>query len=102
MFSVSQHIGMNATFEQYRSSLYGLIPDYRGKFSEQVIETLSKYVPPEERDEVNEGIRRLRQKIDNTISHDWQTPRYELSYRDRVKRHLEHKKAYEENTPFTP
>jgi len=93
---------MNETLEQYRSSLYGLIPDYRGRFSEQVIETLSKYVPTNEQEKVNEKIRHLRQKVNNNINYDEQTPRYELSYRDRVKRHLEHKKAYEADTPFTP
>ena len=93
---------MNATFEQYRSSLYGLIPDYRGRFSEQVIETLSKYVPPEEQGEVNESIRRLRHKMDNNINYDKQTPRYELTYLERLKRHMNRKKAYDENTPFTP
>ena len=93
---------MNQTPEQYRSSLYGLIPDYRGRFSEQVIAILSRYVPTDEQNKVVEEIRRLRQTVDRDIDYDEQTPRSELSYRDKVKRHLEHRKAYETDTPFTP
>jgi len=93
---------MNKTLEQYRSSLYGLFPEYRGKFSERVVARLSKYVPEAERETLSEDIRSIRSMIEKNIETDEKTQRYELGYRERRLRHQEHKKAYEADTPFTP
>ena len=93
---------MNPTLEQYRSSLYGLMPDYRDRFSEQVIATLSRYVPPGDEEAITEEIRRHRQQIHELIKNDESRDRYELTYLERIKRHTKHKKAYEADTPFTP
>lgn len=93
---------MNQTLEQYRSSLYGLILDYRDRFSEQVIATLSQYVPESEREEVSKEIRSMRELVDKAIEKDEATPRYTLTYLERMKRHEKHRKAYEADTTFTP
>ena len=93
---------MNQTLEQYRSSLHGLIPDYRSRFSEKVIDTLSQYVPENQQTKVVEAIRFHRQGMREAVDADENRDRYELTYLERLTRHMERKKAYEENTLVTP
>ena len=95
---------MNVILEQYKLIRRGLLPDYHGQLAEQTIQTLSQHIPEAMHEKVAEEIRGARREVEKLVTRDEDRSRYgeETSYLAHLNRHLEHKKAYEENTPFTP
>jgi len=85
---------MNQTYEQYLSSRQGLILDYHDKFSDRVVDTLSQYVPEEERDIVNAAIRSHRKQMHKLMMKDEERSRYPLRYLDLMNNSFKRKEEH--------